>query len=195
MKRRRNRYRSCTVRAAVGRDQVTGTDVHAALADAYEEHAESIRRAAYSVVQDSELAEDVTQDVFLALWTRPDRYDPDRGTVESLLRVMARSRALDAARRTTASQRARDRLEGQTVVAERTEPDLADGVAAELRARKLRNAILALPPEQRETISLAYWGQLTSEEVAAHHGVPLGTAKSRLRLGLTKARANLKVAA
>nr|MDQ3934737.1 RNA polymerase subunit sigma [Actinomycetota bacterium] len=61
------------------------------LAEAYERHAESVRRAAYSVVNDPSLAEDVTQDVFLALWVRPDRYDPDRGTFERLLRVMARS--------------------------------------------------------------------------------------------------------
>lgn len=160
----------------------------ASLGDAFEEHADSVRRAAYAVVQDADLAEDVTQDVFLALWTRPERYDPQRGPVEGLLRVMARSRALDAARRTSASQRARDRLEGQTASTERVEPDLADAVVAELRARQLRNAIRALPAEQRETISLAYWGQLTSDEVAALHGVPLGTAKSRIRIALEKLR-------
>jgi RNA polymerase sigma-70 factor (ECF subfamily) len=160
------------------------TDVGAA----YEEHAESVRRAAYAVVQDPELAEDVTQEVFLALWVRPERYDPRRGPVDALLRVMARSRALDAARRTSASQRARDRLEGQTVEDERVAPDVADAVVAQLRARSLRNAIRELPAEQRETISLAYWGQLTAEEVATTHGVPLGTAKSRVRIALKKLR-------
>jgi RNA polymerase sigma-70 factor (ECF subfamily) len=163
-------------------------DVHAGLARTYEAHADSVRRAAYSVVQDSDLAEDVTQDVFLALWTRPERYDPERGSVESFLRVMARSRALDAVRRAGASQRAQDRLDGQTVMAERSEPDLAEGVVAALRARHLRQAILALPAEQRETVSLAYWGRLTSAEVAAQHGVPLGTAKSRMRIALDKLR-------
>ena len=163
------------------------------LAEAYERHAESVRRAAYSVVKDPSLAEDVTQDVFLALWVRPDRYDPDRGTFERLLRVMARSRALDAARRTNASQRAHDRLQGQAE-AERVGPrDPADAAVAASEGRALRRAVMRLPSDQRETIWLAYWGDLSSEEVAARHGVPLGTAKSRIRIGLSKLRRDAAV--
>ena len=156
------------------------------LAEAYERHAESVRRAAYSVVRDCALAEDVAQDVFLALWVRPDRYDPDRGTFERLLRVMARSRALDAARRSTAARRAHERLQGQVDASRTATEDPADAVAAASEGRALRDAVMRLPTDQRETISLAYWGELTSEEVAARHGVPLGTAKSRIRIALAK---------
>ena len=153
----------------------------------YARHAETVRRAAYSVVRDRALAEDVTQDVFLALWLRPDRYDARRGSFEGLLRVMARSRALDAVRHAGAVQRAHDRLQDQPE-ADRPAADPADAVTNELQSRRLRRAVRDLPAEQREAIGLAYWGELTVAEVAAHRGIPHGTAKSRIRIGLTKLR-------
>ena len=159
------------------------------LADAYRRHAESVRRTAYSVVRDSDLAEDVTQDVFLAIWVRPERFDPDRGTFESLLRVMARSRALDAARHTSAGERARVKLRGE--VRSLASPDPAETVVAASTGRELRGAVARLPREQRDSISLAYWCDMTSDQVATVHGVPRGTAKSRIRIGLDKLRRDL----
>jgi RNA polymerase sigma-70 factor (ECF subfamily) len=159
------------------------------LADAYRHHAESVRRAAYSVVRDSDLADDVTQDVFLALWIRPDRFDPERGSFGSLLRVMAKSRALDAARHARAGDRARTRLRAEPRPA--VAPDTADVVVASTRAVELRRALARLPAEQRDSLSLAYWGGLSAEEVATVHGIPHGTAKSRMRLGLAKLRRDL----
>jgi RNA polymerase sigma-70 factor (ECF subfamily) len=159
------------------------------LAEAYRHHADSVRRAAYSVVRDPELADDVTQEVFLALWVRPDRFDPARGTMESLLRVMAKSRALDAARSAQAGQRARDRLAAEP--GEPSTSDPADHVATASGARQLRRAVARLPVEQRDSLALAYWGGLTAGQVAALHGVPHGTAKSRMRIGLAKLRREL----
>ena len=156
------------------------------LAEAYRDHAESVRRAAYSVVRDSELADDVTQEVFLALWVRPDRFDPDRGTFEGLLRVMAKSRALDAARRAQAGERARRRLSAEP--GPRSAADTADEFAAAHRARELRRAVSRLPADQRDAVSLAYWGGLSAGQMAALRGVPHGTAKSRVRIGLAKLR-------
>lgn len=170
----------------VGREAVIEGQASHPLAQAYADHSDSVRRAAFSVVRDSDLAEDVTQDVFLAMWARPDRFDPERGSFESLLRVMAKSRALDAARRRSAAGRARDRLEGRAPGAQA--PDPAEVVVDAFRGRELRVAVRDLPAEQRESISLAYWGQMSSAEVAAAHGVPVGTAKSRIRIGLTKLR-------
>ena len=158
------------------------------LASTYEQHAESVRRTAFSVVRDPALAEDVTHDVFLALCTRPERYDPERGSLESLLRVMARSRALDAARRAGAAQRAHVRLQHEPDEPARMTADPADAVPNELRARRLRRAVSELPEEQREAITLAYWGEFSAAEVAREHGIPHGTAKSRIRIGLTKLR-------
>jgi RNA polymerase sigma-70 factor (ECF subfamily) len=182
--RYRNRYRSCMVCLAVGReviDRAAGNP----LGDAYALHAESVRRAAYAVVRDSDLAEDVTQEVFLAMWVHPERYDPERGTFESLLRVMARSRALDAVRRGAAAQRACDRLRAEPVA---ETPDPVEFVAAASRNRELRRAVARLPRDQRASISLAYWGDMTAEQVATVHGIPHGTAKSRIRIGLSKLR-------
>ena len=149
-------------------------------------HAESVRRAAYSVVRDSDLADDVTQDVFLALWVRPERFDPERGTFEGLLRVMAKSRALDAARHARAGERARRRLEGESQA--RSSADPADEFAARSRAHELRRAVAQLPREQRDAVSLAYWGGYSASQVATLHDVPHGTAKSRMRMGLAKLR-------
>jgi RNA polymerase sigma-70 factor (ECF subfamily) len=169
----------------VGRTAViSGSRSH--LAEAYELHADSVRRAAYSVVRDSDLAEDVTQDVFLAMWLRPERFDPERGSFEGLLRVMAKSRALDAARRKSAAQRASDRLKAEPVTA--SAPDPVDSVVAAARGRDLRQAVARLPIEQRASISLAYWGDMTADQVATAHHVPRGTAKSRIRIGLDKLR-------
>ena len=100
--RQRNRHRLGSVAVV---EHGSGTS----LAHAYERHAESVRRTAYSVVRDSDLADDVTQDVFLAIWVRPERYDPGRGTLESLLRVMAGGRPRSpgpASRRSRRSTRA-----------------------------------------------------------------------------------------
>jgi RNA polymerase sigma-70 factor, ECF subfamily len=157
------------------------------LAATYEAHADSVRRTALAVVRDPALAEDVTQDVFLALWSRPERYDPQRGSVESLLRVMARSRALDAARRAGAAQRAQVRLCREADEPERA-ADPADAVPNELRARRLRRAVRELPDDQRTAITLAYWGEFSAAEVARVYGIPHGTAKSRIRIGLKKLR-------
>ena len=174
------------MRHAVGSHAVKSGRSGHLLEEAYAQHAETVRRAAYAVVRDSDLAEDVTQDVFLAMWIRPERYDPRRGTFESLLRVMAKSRALDAARRDGAAHRARERLKAEPAVA--TAPDPADALVATTRAHELRGAVARLPAAQRASISLVYWGDMTAEQVAGAHGVPRGTAKSRIRIGLDKLR-------
>jgi RNA polymerase sigma-70 factor (ECF subfamily) len=171
----------------VQREAVTGQAAGQELGAAFALHAETVRRAAFSVVHDSALAEDVTQEVFLAMWLRPERYDPGRGSFEGLLRVMARSRALDAARRAGAVQRAHDRLKDQP---DRVSAggDPAEAVTNDLQSRRLRHAVRDLPSEQREAIGLAYWGEMTAAEVAACRGIPHGTAKSRIRIGLKKLR-------
>ena len=155
----------------------------------YDEHSRGVYGAALRILADPVRAQDVVHDVFLKLWRDPARFDAKRGDLGSYLRLMARSRALDLGREGQAGGRARDRL--QVVVArdegrveDRPEPALARGDDQ----TAIRSALSALPDPQREALVLAYWGGLTAEEIARRAGVPLGTAKSRIRLGLARLR-------
>jgi RNA polymerase sigma-70 factor (ECF subfamily) len=122
--------------------------------------------------------------VFLRLWRRPHGFDPRRGGLETYLRLMARSRALDLRREAQATTRVGERLGRLT---ERTAPG-PPGAASAVERGEMRSAIGRLPPGQREAVVLTYWGGLTAAEIARHADVPLGTAKSRVRLGLRKLR-------
>jgi RNA polymerase sigma-70 factor (ECF subfamily) len=157
---------------------------------AYDDHGRGVYATAMRVLGNSAQAQDVTQEVFLRLWRRPDAFDPRRGELGAYLRLMARSRALDLWRESQAAGRASDRLK---LVAGREEARVDDTPApaaerGEARTR-VRRALDKLPPAQREALVLAYWGGLTADEIARRADVPLGTAKSRIRLGLAKLRA------
>jgi RNA polymerase sigma-70 factor (ECF subfamily) len=155
----------------------------------YDEHSAGVYRAALGIVRDPVVAQDVTQDVFLRLWRRPGSFDARRGELGSYLRLMARSRALDLWREGQAAGRATDRLR---VVSEvhGDGSDEAPPVALQRESDRaaVREALHALPPVQREAVVLAYWGGLTAAQIAKRSGVPLGTAKSRIRLGLSRLR-------
>jgi RNA polymerase sigma-70 factor (ECF subfamily) len=160
-----------------------------AFADLYDRHAGGVFRTAHQILRDRAQAEDVTQEVFLAFWRRPGSFDRSRGALGAYLRVMARSRALDALRAAGAARRAHERLEHAAAVPhERVadEPDIAVGAAAE--RSELRAAVAGLPAPQREALALSYWGELSTSEIAARFELPHGTVKSRVRLGLRKLR-------
>jgi RNA polymerase sigma-70 factor (ECF subfamily) len=159
----------------------------------YDEHGPGVYGAALRVLGNPVTAQDVAQDVFVRVWRRPRAFDSRRGDLGAYLRLMARSRALDLWRSAQASGRATDRLK---IAAGRDEPRVeAEPVARFERAehaRTVRAALGALPEPQREAVVLAYWGGLTADEIAARSGVPLGTAKSRVRLGLQRMRGELE---
>src|SRR3954447_2786647 len=159
----------------------------------YDEHGGAVYGAALRVLGTPATAQGVAQDVFLRLWRRPGAFDARRGDLGAYLRLMARSRALDLWRTAQASGRATDRLK---IAAGRDAPRVeAEPVARFERAERagtVRAALGALPEPQREAVVLAYWGGLTADEIAARAGVPLGTAKSRVRLGLQRMRGALE---
>jgi RNA polymerase sigma-70 factor (ECF subfamily) len=152
----------------------------------YAAHAKRVYANAYRILRDPAKAEDAAQDVFLRLWLHPDRFDESRGELGSYLAMMARSRALDIARSDSAGTRAGERLaaavEADPPQAER--PD--EQVEARDRSTRLRAAVSRLPKLQGEAVALAFWGDLPAREIAKRTGVPLGTARSRLRLGIEK---------
>jgi RNA polymerase sigma-70 factor (ECF subfamily) len=155
----------------------------------YEEHSPAVYRTALRVLANPTQAQDVVQDVFLRVWRQPGRFDAQRGSLQNYLRLMARSRALDVWREAQAGGRARDRMK---VLALRGGTAVGDdpALAAELRRDRMivAHALERLPAAQRSAVLLAYWGGLTAEQIAERSGVPVGTVKSRIRLGLTKLR-------
>jgi RNA polymerase sigma-70 factor (ECF subfamily) len=155
----------------------------------YDEHARAVFAVAYRVLGDPVQAQDVVQDVFLALWHDPSRFDAHRGPIGHYLRMVGRSRALDIWREAQVAGRARDRLR-MLVQAEEGPLDERPVAAVESHARSVtvRRALMRLPDAQREAIVLAYWGGLTAEEIAVASSLPLGTVKSRIRLGVLKLR-------
>jgi RNA polymerase sigma-70 factor (ECF subfamily) len=161
----------------------------ATFAGAYDEHGPAVYGTALRVLGNPAAAQDVAQDVFLRLWRRPGAFDPARGDLGAYLRLLARSRALDLWRSAQAGGRATDRLK---IASGRDEPRPDDQPAERFQRdehrRRVRDALGALPDAQREAVVLAYWGGLTADEIAVRSGVPLGTAKSRVRLGLKRMR-------
>ena len=183
-------------------DRRAPADLHdpGCFARVFADHAAMVHGTALVVLRDPPRAEDVVQDVFLRRWRRPDAFDPARGDLAAFLRLMARSRAVDLWREAQARDRARRRVlaahapRAGSRAAARPElraaaADTPDGVALRSAERaRLRVALRTLPPEQRQAVALAYFGGLTAEEIAARDGIPLGTVKSRVRLGLHKLR-------
>jgi RNA polymerase sigma-70 factor (ECF subfamily) len=156
----------------------------------YDQHARGVYGTAMRILGDSARAQDVTQDVFLRVWRTPRTFDARRGELGSYLRLMARSRAVDVWREGQAAGRARDRLETVVEHDEKIRIDDRPSVIAERDEERatVRAALGRLPVAQREALVLAYFGGLTADEIARRSGVPLGTAKSRIRLGLAKLR-------
>jgi RNA polymerase sigma-70 factor (ECF subfamily) len=166
----------------------------ATFAAAFDRHAPSVQAVARRVLGDGALAQDVVQDVFLRLWRNPERFDGRRGELGGYVRMMGRSRAVDLWREHQAAGRAEDRLKlvagEESGRLESTRPDRLVQERAE--GEGMRAALSRLPDAQREALVLAYWGGLTAEQVARRAGVPLGTAKSRIRLGLQRLRSELE---
>jgi RNA polymerase sigma-70 factor (ECF subfamily) len=156
----------------------------------YDEHAQSVYAAALRILGNPAQAQDVAQEVFLRVWRRPEAFDARRGQLGTYLRLMARSRAVDLWREGQAAGRASDRF-GIVVAARGERVEDVPAAATELDEARttVREALHKLPRSQREALVLAYWGGMTADEIARRLQVPLGTAKSRIRLGLAKLRA------
>src|SRR5688572_22425924 len=131
-------------------------------------------------------AEELTLDVFHDVWKRGDRYDPADGTVLGWIMNQARSRAIDRVRFDRRKKRSSDQAED--AAAQAAEPDTAELLDVEERARLLRDAFAALTLNERQEIEAAYISGLTYSEVAAQLHQPLGTIKTRIRSALRKLR-------
>lgn len=153
---------------------------------AYREHRAAAFAAAVHVLRDAAAAEDVVQDAFMQLWNRPGAFDDRRGSLRSYITLLARSRAIDRWRTQGVQESTVERL--NATLARELEGSAAERAIARDRSARAVSVIDRLPAPQREAILLAFGGGLTTSEIAAAVGVPLGTAKSRVRLGLAKLR-------
>jgi RNA polymerase sigma-70 factor (ECF subfamily) len=171
---------------------IASRDEHA-FAVLYDRYIDLVYSASFRVLADAGLAEDASQDVFVRLWRRPETFIAERGRFLSWLMSVTRNRAVDELR----ARGRRRRREGGPL----GEPDEAaeplfssDPVdpqgSAELHEDQMavRNALLELPREQRMALELAYFGGFTQQEIAAQLHEPLGTVKTRIRLGMQKLR-------
>src|SRR4051794_2180049 len=159
---------------------------------AYRTHRRRVRAAAQRVVVDAGAAEDVVQEVFLKLWLRPELFDAKRGSLAAFLCVMARSRALDRLRADSALDRACGRLAEYRALEPVTSEEPVAGLIRSDEREQLGKALLRLPAAQREALTLAYGREMNSVEIARRTHVGRATARSRLRLGLGKLRADLR---
>lgn len=172
---------------------MTALASHSGFTAAYREHRQLAFSAAQRVLGDAAAAEDVVQDVFTALWRDPSKFDSRRGSLRGYLAMMARSRAVDRVRSRNAGAAAADRLAVRDAGRGVAEDSPVDRVVARDEAGRVLAAVGDLPPAQRDAMLLAYGRGLSTAEIAQVAGVPLGTAKSRLRLGVRRTRAALRV--
>jgi RNA polymerase sigma-70 factor (ECF subfamily) len=157
-----------------------------ALDELYERYKTMAYSIAYRITNDASLAEDVVQDAFLGAWRNAGRYIQGRGRVKTWLLSIVHHRAIDGVRRrrpTTPLPEREDVPPAALML-----PDVWSEVAADLDAEAVRGALAVLSDVQREAIELAYFGGLTQQEIAARTDTPLGTVKSRMRLGLLAMR-------
>jgi len=160
-----------------------------ALGELYDRYGRVAFGMLYRMLPGPEAAEEVAQDAFHAVWRRASSYRPERGAVRTWLLAICRNAAIDW-RRTRGKRSERE-------VSIDTAADLiADGrvderVVDALREERVRKAVSELPAEQRDALSLAFWGGYSQTEIAARTNTPLGTVKSRVRLGMTKLRERL----
>jgi len=152
----------------------------------YDEYSGLIYAVALRILRNQASAEDVVQDVFLQLWRNPTSFDSQRGRLGPWLAVIARHKAVDLLRK------------------RKSEGDSSEAPASELAASpapvhsgadadKAKSLMARLPVDQRQALELAYLDGLTHVEIAARTGTPLGTIKSRIRLGLLFLRKELAV--
>ena len=145
--------------------------------------------AAASRIVGRDHAADVVQDVFIRVWSHPDAFDPTRGTLTRYLYLVTRGMSIDRVR-SSASQGVRDKNDTFRSVVANEEPVAA--IIAQQRQERIRRALDMLSRSQREVIVAAYFGHLTYRQVAVRFGIPEGTVKSRIRIGLVKLRVELE---
>jgi RNA polymerase sigma-70 factor, ECF subfamily len=157
-----------------------------AFATLYDRHARAAYSLAFRMMGEKQAAEDLLQDALLKAWRGATSYRPERGSVRTWVLSIVHNRGIDQLRSLASRRRTQERVEAD---APRSQPSEAFSEAWRNSQRdRVREALGALPPEQLKVLELAYFSGYTHEEIADLLGLPLGTVKGRMRLGLKKLR-------
>ena len=160
-----------------------------ALEELYNRYSQPVFSMAYSILKEYTAAEDATQNVFIALWSQAARFDPARGVFRHWFLHLAHNRVIDEVRRrrraaALSAGKAPDDAELGLV----SSGDTADEAIRAVLFGAAKEALMSLPEEQRTVLTMAYLEGATQQEIARRTGTPLGTIKTRARLGLIKLR-------
>jgi RNA polymerase sigma-70 factor, ECF subfamily len=157
----------------------------------YDRHGGVAYSLAYRIVGERAAAEDVTQEAFISLWRSGARFDSTRGSVRSWMLSIVRNRAIDQLR-SKAGKAPKLAFDDDSILEQRPAEELTEEEAIRHEtASEVRGALGTLPNDQSKVIELAYFGGFSHSEIARMLGVPLGTVKGRMRLGLEKIRGEL----
>jgi RNA polymerase sigma-70 factor (ECF subfamily) len=164
-----------------------------ALGGLFDRYATLVYREVRRTIGDADDAEEVVEDTFWQAWRQADRFDAGRGGVSTWLVMIARSRALDRARRQRLVQARTERLaDGETdQMEDDVQPSPLDHAEGEERRRRVAETLAKLPAEQRLAVELAYFEGMSQSQIAAATAEPLGTVKTRVRLAMQKLRTGL----
>ncbi|MDQ3781133.1 MAG: sigma-70 family RNA polymerase sigma factor [Chloroflexota bacterium] len=173
-------------------DRVAGGDSRA-LEILYDRYSRVVFSFALRIVGDRQLAEELLQEVFFRAWQQSSAFSSSRGTFVTWLLSITHNMAIDEVRKRRRRPQKADSEEPETILA--AMPDTGPGVEDEVVMGSVRETVIGamnqLPPAQREAIELAYYQGLTQREIADRLGEPLGTVKTRMRLGIQKLRETL----
>jgi RNA polymerase sigma factor (sigma-70 family) len=163
-----------------------------AFRELFSRYAATAHALAFRLVRQAQVAEEIVQEAFLAVWRNPDRYDGTRGSVRSWLMGTVHHRAVDAVRREQAQRRRADQASGmEPGIVEDPVDDLLAAIDLPRERTLVRSALGALPDEQRDVIQRMYFEGLSQSQIAERTGLPLGTVKSRTLLAMRRLRASL----
>ena len=175
----RNEELAALIKSVAGGDQ-------SAMTTLYDSTSRLVYGLALRILDDTSAAEEVLMDVYMQVWRQASLYDGKRGAPLAWLTTIARSRAIDRLRSGVQEQMRREPLESASMSTTATSAE--DFTIASEMQKLVRSALDTLSPEQREVIELAYYGGFSHSEIAAKLSQPLGTVKTRTRLGMMKLR-------
>lgn len=185
-------------------NQVTDEELLAHLVDGeqwpmavlYDRYVRLVFSMVLKILHDEKQAEDIVQEVFLRVWRSADSFRAGRGDFVNWLLGIAHNRAIDELRRQGSQRRSAVIVDDNEALGRVPDPNEGPAELARIvqERRAVRRALETLPAEQRHVIELAYFGGLSQREIAEHTGAPLGTVKTRVRLGLKKLRDSLETA-